>query len=113
MLKLARPWETDATTKELLESIRKRCDTCQRFSRPPVILKISLHTEETLIICGELSLDPMLLGCKAVLHIIDIATHFSVATFLAAHGTNYGHSSQFFWLSFIMTWVTMYNVYPD
>lgn len=40
---------------------------------------------------------------KAVLHIVDIATHLSAATFLDSNGSHFGQSVQGIWLSFVMT----------
>lgn len=81
LLKLARSWETDGTTKELLEDICNRRNTRQIFYCPPVRFKISLPTEESLVSGKELSLDLMFLDCKSVLHIFDPTKHFSAASF--------------------------------
>ena len=113
LLKLARPWETDDNTKALLEEIAKNCDTCQRFTSPPVRFKASLPTEEDLVFGDELSIDLMFLDGKAVLHIVDTATRFSAATFLDSHGEKYGQSVEGIWLAFVMTWATMYTGYPN
>ncbi len=100
LLKLARPWETNSETKEILEDIAKHCDTCQRFTAPPVRFKVTLPTEEELVFGDELSIDLMWIDNQAVLHIVDTATRFSVATFLE-NKDNYGMGSQsreFGWL---------------
>ncbi len=113
LLKLARPWETDAETKKILEDIAKNCDTCQRFSAPPVRFKVTLPTEESLVFGDELSLDLMWIDGKAVLHIVDTATRFSAATFLDSNGSTYGQSVEGVWMAFTHTWCTMYTGYPN
>ena len=113
LLKLARPAETNSDTRELLQEIADHCDTCQRYSSPPLRFKASMPDESELVFGDELSIDLMFLDGKAVLHIIDTATRFSAATFLDSHGETYGQSVDGIWLAFCMTWCTMYTGYPN
>lgn len=85
LLKLARPWETDENTGEILEDMDNICDTCQHYTSPPVRFKVTLPTEEELIFGVELCMYLMFLHGKAVLHVVDIATRISRATFLDFH----------------------------
>ncbi len=113
LLKLARPWETDSETKDILEEIKKNCETCQRFAPPPIRFKVTLPTEDELVFGDELSIDLMWIDGKATLHIIDTATRFSAATFLDSHGENFGQSVEGVWMAFVNTWCLMYTGYPN
>lgn len=50
---------------------------------------------------------------KAVLHIVDIATHFSAATFLDSHGSSFRPSVQEIRLAFFMTRYLVYTGYSN
>ena len=113
LLKRARPWETDAGTKEVLEQISKACDACQRLGPTPLRFKTSLPNEEDLIFGDKVSIDLMWVDGKAVLHVVDTATRFSAATFLDANVMDYGHSVEGIWLAFFEIWCTMYTAYPN
>ncbi len=112
-MKLAKPTEINSETRELLQEIADHCDTCQRYSSPPLRFKASIPDESELVFGDELSIDLMFLDSKAVLHIVDTATRFSAATFLDSHGETYGQSVDGIWLAFCMTWCTMYTGYPN
>lgn len=50
----------------------------------------------------------MFIDGNAILHIFDIATHFSSATFLDVEGKKYGQSVDRIWLSFVQNLSTIY-----
>ena len=58
-------------------------------------------------------MDLMFLDGKAVLHVIDTATHFSAAKFLDSHGKTYGQTAEGIWLAFLDIWCTTYLGYPN
>lgn len=113
LLKLARPWETNAETKRILDEIQNMCNTFQRISHAPIRFKVSLPSIEYLKFGDKLSLDLMLLNERAVLHVVDTATRFSAATFLDSNGESYGQSVEGLWLAFVQTWCTVYPGYPN
>lgn len=82
LLNFARPWDTDYKTGDLLWEISKRCSMCQRFSSTAIHFNVSIPDGEELMFGEKLSMDPIFLESKVVLHIIDTATRLSAATFL-------------------------------
>ena len=113
LLKLARPDETNEETRRILEEIRTSCNACQRYGPTPLRFKTSLPNEDDLKFGDEISMDLMFLDGKPVLHIVDTATRFSAATFLDAHGEEYGQSVEGIWKAFIETWCLLYIGYPN
>lgn len=82
----------DEDTLKVLEEINKACNTCQNFGHKPVSFKASLHPEQT-VFGDKLSMDLQWIDGEAVLHVIDMATKFSSASFLEL----YGHSTEGIW----------------
>ena len=81
LLRLARPFEADETTKQFLPSLKTACDTFQRLGPTPVRFKVSIPNEQDLKFGDEMSIDLMFLDGNAVLHVIGAATRFSSAIF--------------------------------
>ena len=113
LLKAARPEETNAETRKVLDHIKKFCEVCQRTDHPPIRFKVSIPLTDGMKFCDEISMDLMFLDGKAVLHVVDTATHFSTATFLDAHGLEYGQTSEGIWTAFMETWVLPYLGFPN
>lgn len=57
-------------------------------------------------------MDVMFLEEKAVLHVVDTATHFFVATFLDAHAAVFRQSVDGIWLPFVTNWCLICTGYP-
>lgn len=55
----------------------------------------------------------MYLEVKAVQHILDTVTHFSVETVFDAHGARYRNSGDGLWIAFLSTCVLIINNYPS
>lgn len=53
----------------------------------------------------------MFLNGKVVLHVIDKATRFSLATFLDANESSYGQSTEGVWIALMECWCTVYIGY--
>lgn len=113
LLKLARPYENHTETRKIIEDICRNCDTCQRFSVPPVRFKVSLPNEDELVFGDEISIDLMFLDNCSVLHVVDTATRFSAATFLDKHGETYGQSVEGIWQALASCWFLIYTGYPN
>ena len=96
----------DKIMKDMLDEISRSCETCQIYSQKPQRFKVSLPNEKT-IFNREVSLDLMWLGGKAVLHILDIYTHFNSAAFLK------GQTVEHVWDAFLSCWSTLYTGHPS
>lgn len=99
LLKLGQQWDTNKPNQKVLEDISERCLVSYKIDEVPIRFKVCVPTEQKLMFGDKLSLNIMLLDDKAVLYVIDIATHFRAATFLDAHGEKYGQSVQIIWLA--------------
>lgn len=55
----------------------------------------------------------MFLDGKAGLHILDVGSSFSAATFLGSNVEIYGQSVEGTYTSFVQTFASMYTVYPN
>lgn len=113
LLKVARPWETDSGTTEVLEDTTLRWNVCQWFSREPVWFRVLLPSEDKIGFGNELSIKIMYLDGNAVLQIEDTATGFSAAPFLDKQNTKFGQMMEGKWLAFVMTWFLVYSDYPN
>lgn len=92
LLELLRSHERNPNTLETLQQIKHACDTCQRLCRTLLRFKVSILAIENVNFGGNLSTKLFILGCKAVLHIIDTATRLSAAAFFDASGAICGNS---------------------
>lgn len=95
----------DKETREMLDQISKSCSTCQTFSTKPQRFKVSMPNEKV-VFNREVALDLMYLENKAVLHIVDIDTHFNSAQFLK------GNTVEDVWDAFLSCWSTLYIGHP-
>jgi hypothetical protein len=80
LFKRARIQYLRADTRESLEDIASRCDTCQAFSAKPYRFRCSMP--DTVVINDTLAIDLLWIDGKAALHVVDLHTHFSAAGFL-------------------------------
>lgn len=113
LLKIARPCQTEGVMKEIIEDIATHCNTCQRFTRPPICFKVSFSTKTNVVFGEELSMDLKFLDGKAILNVVDADNHLPAATFLDAQGASYGQTVDGTWLVFAMISSTMYTGYPN
>lgn len=106
LIKRSNLTNVDANTKQILEEISQSCSTCQTFSSKPQRFKVSLPNEK-IIFNREVALDLMWLENKAVLHVVDIDTHFNSAKILS------GQTVESVWEAFLECWTTLYTGFPD
>lgn len=99
--------------KEIPDDIVKSCDTCQRFTSPPVRCKVPFPTEEILVFGDESSTDLMWLDFKAVLHVVDNAARFYSAIFLDSNGASIGQTVEEIWFVFLYKCVALYTGYTN
>ena len=107
---MARPYETNQETKQVLDQIKQACDTCPRLGPTPIGFKAPFPTEDSVKFGEELPMDLMLLDEKTLLHIVDTATCFSAA---ASLDEDFDQSVEDIWLAFIQIWCTLYTDYPS
>jgi len=106
ILKKANPTETKTETLKVLKNISKACATCQSLENKPMHFQVSLP-DTNIVFNQELALDLMFIDRKAILHVVDLATHYSAATFLK------GQSVDHVWIAFLTCWVTIYPGFPN
>lgn len=69
-------------TDNILEDIANKCKEFQRFTVPPVRVKISLQTKENLALGDEVSINPMFIDNAPILHVGNTSTLLSASKFL-------------------------------
>lgn len=74
-LKLAKPWKFNKRTRNVLEYIFKRCNPCQIILPGSIRFCVPIPEEKYLVFGGQLSLYLMFVDGKAMLHVVDTATH--------------------------------------
>lgn len=82
VLKIARPWDTDKSTWNLLKRFSEKRVVCQKVNKTLIKYQACLPSKDKLVFCDELSLELVLLDGQSVLQVIDAATHFSAVTVL-------------------------------
>lgn len=106
LIKRSKLKHVDNKTKQMLDEISKSCSVCQTYSTNPQRFKVSLPNDEVTF-NREVALDLMWVEGKAVLHVVDIDTHFNNAIFLK------GQSVEDVWEVFLSCWSTVYLGNPD
>lgn len=96
----------DQETRKMLDDISKTCSTCQTFATKTQRFKVRILSDEVLF-NREVALDLMYLEGKALLHVVDIDTHFNSAQFLT------GNTVEHVWDAFLTCWTTMYIGHPS
>ena len=81
VIKRARPSQVDESTRKLLEEITRSCEKCQTFSTLPQRFPVSLPPSN-IVFNSNISMDLMWIDMKAALHVVDLETNFSSASFL-------------------------------
>jgi hypothetical protein len=107
LIRKAKPHETDTETLELLESISKSCNACQRISRKPVLFAVGGTEDEDIRFNRVILLDLIYLetpeGTKPVLHVMDRDTRFHAARFLISI------SASSVWEALVECWIHMFR----
>ena len=106
MRKAEDPEDTPETHRSL-EKITDSCEICQRLSKAPGRLRVSLPPE-TIVFNRVVLMDLMSLGGQTVLHMVDKDTLFSAACFLRN-----GETTRDIWDAYIHYWVKPYVGYSD
>jgi len=105
LIRTARPNQADPATRELLETITKSCQTCETFAIPPQRFRVSIPPSD-IVFNRDVAMDVMWIDKKAALHIVDIETHFSAASFLKQQ------TVESVWDAFITCWASLYTGFP-
>jgi hypothetical protein len=92
-------------TRRSLEEIASRCNTCQSFSAKPYRFRVSMP--DSIVFNDTLAIDLLWLEGKAVLHVVDLHTHFSAAGFLQRQ------SVDDVWITLLTIWVCVYPGLPN
>lgn len=94
LLGKACPEESSEATLNTLKDLTQQCDACQRIQPELVRFRVSLGIGE---LCSneKILIDIIHIGQKGVLHIVDSATKFIAARFLADSSTS------FMWAAFV------------
>ncbi len=106
LLKRADPSNLSKDTKHTLMEISKQCEVCMKYASKPRRFKLTIGTED-LQFNHTIAVDVMHLAGKAVLHIVDEATHFSAAQFLRKQSTPE------VWKALLRCWTRVYLGPPD
>lgn len=99
--------------KRNLEEIVRKCDIFQRFQSGPIRFRVSLPNENEQVFGKEIYFDLMFIYRKAIIHIIDTATHFYAASFLYVGSEQYGQSIDELCLAFAKKRCTIYSGYHN
>lgn len=81
LLKRASKTPLNTNVRKQLERLAEDCNTCRRNGTSPRRFKLIVGSDD-LIFNNKVVVDTMFLDGRAVLHMVDEATHFSAATFL-------------------------------
>ncbi len=106
LLKRYRPSEVDTSVKNVLEQIRRGCESCQDYVSPPFRFRTSIPPDKILF-NHELAIDLLWLDKRPVLHVIDTHTLFQNGVFIKSK------KSEDLWKSLIDCWFTVFIGYPS
>ena len=98
--------DLDKNTRAMLADIQARCKECQFLAPKPYVVQVAVPRED-LLFNSEVFIDIMYIQGKAVLHLVDRATHFQAARFLESDST------ECVWRTFMEMWVLSYLGPPD
>ena len=106
LLKRANPEEFTSDVRKTLQNISEKCDICIKHSSKPRRFKLTVGTGD-LRFNHTVAVDVMYLSGKAVLHMVDEATHYSAAQFLKKQSTTE------VWKAIRRCWLRVYLGPPD
>ena len=98
--------EMSATTKRILDDITNRCKACQTFARKPSTFQVSMPMDD-IFFYHEIEVDLFWIDSKAVLHIIDRGTRYSVAKFVEKV------SAEHLWNTIMDAWASLFTGFPQ
>ncbi len=105
VIKRAKPNQVDESTRKLLEDITRSCEICQTFSTRSQRFRVSLPPSD-IVINRKIAMDFMWIDKKAALHVVDIETNFSSASFLP------DQMVEGVWDAFVSCRASLYIVFP-
>lgn len=105
LMRRADPQQTTSYVLQDLEALSAKCDMCQRNAGEPRRFRVALPHDD-IVFNRTVFLDLMFLKSKPVLHIVDMDTKFSAASFLERETT------EELWKTFLVQWVLPYIGYP-
>ncbi len=85
---------------------RARCIECQLLAPKPYVVQVAVPRDD-LLFNSEVVVDIMYIQGKPVLHMVDMATHYQAARFLA------DEAAESVWRTFMEMWVLIYLGAPD
>jgi hypothetical protein len=105
IFKRAKIQDLPVDTHKSLKNIASRRDTSKTFIPKPYRFRVSLP--DSIVFNDTLSIDLFWLECKALLHVIDLHTHFSAAGFLQRQ------SVYDVWTTLLTIWACAYPGLPN
>ncbi len=108
LLRRAYPRKYSSSTKNVLEDIVRRCNSCETMAWKPFIFQVTMPDE--ILFNHEIILDLAWIEPRPhrpVLHIVDRGTRFSASKFV------YGECAKSVWNTFVSLWVTAYVGFPN
>lgn len=106
LLKRANPSEFNSEAKRVLDEITKSCSICMTNANKPRRFKVTVGTED-LKFNHVIAVDIMYIKSKAVLHVVDEATHYTAALFLRSN------TAEETWKAILRCWIRIYLGPPD
>lgn len=88
LLKKVTLCDVDQETRNVLSDVLKQCSTCSEVLLRNLLFKVGSISTDDLIFNRVVSIDLMKIEKETVLHVIDVDTRFSVATFLTVENTD-------------------------
>ena len=114
LLRRADPEKLNPETVKLVEEITRSCHNCQAYSPAPISFKVSIPDNELNLIEAFnriIKLDLMFVHdngkSRAILHVIDVATHYQAAVFLERQ------DAASVWNALLSCWSRLYVGDPD
>lgn len=106
LLRRARPDEVSESVRKQIDDLTKQCIVCAENAGKPRRFKITVGTSD-LRFNHTVAVDIMFIQSRAVLHVVDEATHFCAALFLTSH------KSSDVWQALLRCWNRLYLGPPD
>ena len=106
LLKRADQGQANKATWHGIKDLAEKCMICARNSRKPKRFKLTVGNEDARF-NHCVAVDIMFINSKAVLHVVDEATHYSAARWLK------NHTSQEVWRALLNCWIYVYAGPPD
>ena len=106
LLRRANPDEMNAEARKSLQEITNSCTVCVQNASRPRRFKVTIGSDD-LRFNHIIAVDVMYLSGRAILHIVDEATHYNAASFLRKM------SSAETWKTIVRCWTAVYLGPPD